>query len=319
MVSVLRYKHNPIIKPNKNNQWESLASFNGCTIKDNGKFHIVYRALSNTIHHRGAWMNLSSIGYASCKDGFNFVGRKLLVKPDIEWDMFGCEDPRITKMDGKYFIFYTGISTWPPTPAGIKIGVAVTKDFNDIEKHGVTFFNSKAMAMFPDKVGGKIFGILTVHTDLPPSKICIVSFDNEEQIWSKSFWKEWYSRLDEHVAPLQRGPADQVEIGAPPVKTKDGWLLIYSYIKNYLSPPPTFGVEAVLLDLKDPKKVVGRLEEPLLVPIAEYELYGNVPNIVFPSGALAQNGQLLIYYGGADTSCCVAICDLKELLEGIKK
>jgi len=317
MVHVFRHKGNPILKPNKDNQWESQATFNGCVVKDNGKFHIVYRAMYYHPSYRGMEINLSTIGHATSEDGTNFENRRLLINPEFGWEMFGCEDPRITKLGRKYFIFYTCLSTYPPTPGGIKIGVAVTKNFKDMEKHSVTFFNSKAMAMFPEKIGGKIFGILTVHTDLPPSKICVVSFDKEEQIWLNTYWKDWYSRLDEHVVPLSRSGKDQVEIGAPPIKTKKGWLLIYSYIKNYLSPPPTFGIETVLLDLKDPSKIVGRYSEPLLVPREEYELYGNVPNIVFPSGALVHNGKLFIYYGAADTTCCLATCDLEELVEKV--
>ena len=317
MVNVFRYKDNPIIKPNKDNLWEADATFNGCTIRDRDKFHIVYRSMGYNPSYRGMGINLSTIGYATGNDGFNFTARRLLVKPEFGWEMFGCEDPRITKLDGKFYIFYTTLSTWPPTAGGIRVGVAVTKDFKEIKKYGVTFFNSKAMAMFPEKINGKIAAVVTVHTDLPPSKICMATFDKEEQIWSYNFWKDWYSRWEEKALPLSRSPVDQVEIGAPPVRTKHGWLLIYSYIKNYLSPPAKFGIETVLLDLKDPSKVVARLEDPLLTPKAEYELYGNVPNIVFPSGALINDGKLFIYYGAADTTCCVATCDLEALFDAM--
>ena len=317
MVNVFRYKGNPIIKPNKDNPWEAQATFNGCAIKDNNRFHIVYRAMGHVDSYHGMGMDLSTIGYAKSKDGFNFTDRRQLIKPEQGWETYGCEDLRITKMDGKFFIFYTSLSTWPPTAGGIKLAVAVTKDFQNIERHPVTFFNSKAMAMFPKRIGGELAAILTVHTDIPPSKICIATFDNEEQIWSRPFWEEWYSRLGEHIIPLSRSDVDQIEIGAPPVKTKYGWLLIYSYIKNYRAPPPTFGIETVLLDLTDPRKIIGRLETPLLTPKTEYEIYGNVPNIVFPSGALVYDGKLFVYYGGADTTCCVATADLEELLEKI--
>jgi len=79
-----------------------------------------------------------------------------------DWDKYGCEDPRVTKMDGKYYIFYTALSRYPFTADGIKVGVAVTRDFKTVEKHQVTTFNSKAMAMFPSA--------LTVNTPryLPP-------------------------------------------------------------------------------------------------------------------------------------------------------
>ena len=63
------------------------------------------------------------------------------------------------------------------------------------EKHLVTPFNAKAMALFPEKIGGKMWSVLTVHTDKPPSKICIASFDNEEEMWSENFWKKWYKNF----------------------------------------------------------------------------------------------------------------------------
>lgn len=103
-------------------------------------------------------------------------------------------------------------------------------------------------------------------------------------------------------------------MGAPPIKTKHGWLLLYSYIKNYFSSPVTFGIEAVLLDLKDPTKIVARTDRPLLVPEADYEKFGAVPNIVFPSGALVKKNKLFLYYGAADTSCAVACGNLDELI-----
>ena len=84
----------------------------------------------------------------------------------------------------------------------------------------------------------------------------------------------------------QNDEKDQVEVGSAPLKTKDGWLVFYSYIYNYFSPPAIFGVQAVLLYLDDPKKIVGEVKRPFLVPEEEYEYYGRVPHIVFPSGAL---------------------------------
>ncbi len=317
MVVVGRYKGNPILKPNETHPWEAKAAFNGCVIKDRGKFHIVYRAMSYDQLHRKIKMSVSSIGYAVSKDGLNFTNRRALIRPELDWDIFGCEDPRITKINGKYFIFYTALSNYPPSAEHIKSGVAITKNFKDLEKHQVTTFNSKAMALFPKKISGKIVGILTVNTDMPPSKICIIQFDKEEDIWSKIYWDFWKLSLDDYVVHLSRSEKDQVEVGAPPIKTKHGWLLIYSYIKNYLSPPPSFGIEAALLDLKDPTKIIGSTTNPLLVPKTEYELYGNVNNVVFPSGAIVEGDRLLIYYGAADTTCCVAMCDLKELLEEI--
>jgi beta-1,2-mannobiose phosphorylase / 1,2-beta-oligomannan phosphorylase len=129
------------------------------------------------------------------------------------------------------------------------------------------------MSLFPKKIAGKYAVVLTANTDIPPSKIAVAYFDREEQMWSPTYWKSWYSALDQNTIPLQRSLKDHVETGAPPIKTKHGWLLIYSYIKNYLSPPAVFGVEAVLLDLHDPQKIIARTEKPLLVPQEKYEIW----------------------------------------------
>jgi beta-1,2-mannobiose phosphorylase / 1,2-beta-oligomannan phosphorylase len=121
--------------------------------------------------------------------------------------------------------------------------------------------------------------------------------------------------LPRHTIPLLRDPHDHVEIGAPLVKTDAGWLMIYSYIKNYRSSQKFFGVEAALLDLTDPQKVLGHSTHPILYPEFDYELTGLIPNIVFPSGALVYNNNLGVYYGAADMRVCLATCALDELLE----
>jgi predicted GH43/DUF377 family glycosyl hydrolase len=221
-------------------------------------------------------------------------------------------------LDGKFYVFYTALSAFPFTAASIRVGVAVTNDFQKIdEKHPVTPFNAKAMSLFPEKINGRFAVVLTANTDIPPSKIAVAYFDREEQMWSPSYWMDWYASLNQHTIHLQRSSKDHVEAGAPPIKTKDGWLFIYSYIHNYLSPPAVFGVEAVLLDLNDPRKIIARTDKPLLVPQEKYEKYGKVPNIVFPTGALVKDGILSIYYGAADNTCAVATCKLNTLLENM--
>ena len=137
-------------------------------------------------------------------------------------------------MNGKFYIFYTALSTFPFCPSCIKVGAAITNDFKNIkEKHLVTPFNSKAMSLFPEKVAGRYAVVLSVNTDLPPTRIAVAYFDREEQIWSPTYWEGWYSLLNDNIIPLERSPKDHIEAGAPPIKTKYGWLLIYSYIQNY--------------------------------------------------------------------------------------
>lgn len=313
MFEFKRSEENPILIPNHVNDWESEAVFNGCpVVDDSGKAHLLYRAVSSS--------RASSIGYASSSDGVHFKDRRQFIKPEYDWERFGCEDPRVTKFENKYYVFYTALSTFPFSADGIKVGLAITKDFEKIEeKHLVTPFNAKAMALFPEKVNGLMSAILTVDTDRLPSKICIACFDHENQIWSPDYWNEWYKSLDKHTITLVRSPQDHVEVGAPPIKTKHGWLLFYSYIQNYFSPPASFGIEAVLLDLDNPRKIIARTEKPILTVQEEYEKYGAVPNIVFPTGAFIKEGKIYLYYGAADTVCALAVGEIAELLKDLLK
>jgi predicted GH43/DUF377 family glycosyl hydrolase len=70
-----------------------------------------------------------------------------------------------------------------------------------------------------------------------------------------------------------------------------------------------------LLDLENPKVIVGEVKRPFFAPDEEYELYGRVPSIVFPSGAIVKGRSVYLYYGGADTTSCVALLDLRNVLE----
>jgi len=317
MIYFKRSEENPILIPSRKNVWEEKAVFNGCAVKEKNKFHMVYRAISPASQVGNVKIEASSIGHATSSDGVHFKNRRQFIAPEYNWEMYGCEDPRVTKINGKYYIFYTAISAYPFTPQGIKVAVAITKDFKTIkEKHQVTTFNSKAMALFPEKINGQMVGILTANTDMPPAKIALAFFDSESQMWSPDFWNKWYASLDRNTLFLLRSENDHVEMGAPPVKTKYGWLLVYSYIRNYFQESlRSFGIEAVLLDLKNPQKILTRTEKPLLFPEESYELKGMVPNVVFPSGVIVDKGKLLLYYGAADNYCCLAELRLKDLIE----
>ncbi|MDH4330381.1 MAG: hypothetical protein OEV93_02415 [Candidatus Moranbacteria bacterium] len=314
-----RFPNNPILGPDKENSWEAQAVFNACSVKDGNTNHLLYRALSNPQIYMGYEMRLSTIGYTKSKNEFSYINkRKLFIQPEHDWERFGCEDPRVTKFEGEYFIFYTALSNFPHTPDGIKVGVAITDDFECIkEKHRVTNFNSKAMALFPSRVNGKITAILTVNTDKPPVKIAIAQFDDKEQIWSNDFWNKWYESISEHTLHLRRSIDDHIEVGAPPIKTERGWLIVYSYIQNYKADKPVFGIELALLDLENPLHVLWRTDEPIMVPEEYYEKVGDVKNIVFPSGAFIKNNRLYIHYGAADTACCLASVELDEISRDI--
>jgi predicted GH43/DUF377 family glycosyl hydrolase len=262
---------------------------------------------------------VSSIGYAKSVDGIHFENRKPLVVPEESWEQFGCEDPRVTKIDDTYYIFYTALSKLPFSADGIKVAVATTRDFSKIEKkHLVTPFNAKAMALFPERINGKLVAVLTANTDLPPARIGIEEFDIEEDLWNEEKWMVWYEHLETNSIDPRRSVNDHVEVGAPPIKTDHGWLLIYSYIQNYFGGGRrVFGIEALLLDFNDPRKVLGRTKSPFLIPERTYEKYGLIPDIIFPSGALIEGKKLEIYYGAADTTCCSASVYLDGLVESL--
>lgn len=316
MISLTRAAENPILLPSNTSEWEKKATFNGCVTLRDDLVQMVYRAQSATIYYQGHSLSLSTIGHAQSKDGVHFTDHKQLITPEYVWELFGCEDPRITYFEGKYYIFYTALSNYPFNASGIKVGLAISSDLKTLEaKHLITPFNAKAMVLFPEKINDKIVAILTANTDLPPGKIALAYFDRMEELWDDNYWKRWYAYLDDHTLPLLKNPNDQVEVGAVPLKTEKGWLFIYSYIKNYHTDQKEFGIEAVLLDPKNPSSILTRTEKPLLIPDAEYERFGEVPNIVFPTGAIIQGDILSVYYGAADTSTAIARCNLTELLK----
>lgn len=315
MVSLKRSPENPIVKPNPDHPWEHDGAFNGCVVFAKGEYHMVYRALSSLTQQNGANLQVSSIGYATSTDGVHFKDHRQLITPTEAWETYGCEDPRITFFEDKFYIFYTALSTYPFSAYGIKVAVAISSDLQTFEKHPVTTFNSKAMGLFPERVNGKIAALLTINTDLPPAKICLALFDKIEDLWSPFYWTEWYDNANNHILHLMRDVRDQVELGAPPIKTDKGWLVIYSYIGNYLSNKKTFGIETVLLDHDNPSKIIGKNSSPLITPQEDYELHGIVPNVIFPSGAVIHDQELFVYYGAADTNCALATCSLSELLD----
>lgn len=319
MINIIRNSKNPIFYPNPKNPWESKAAFNGSVVSQNGKYEMLYRAVSQKQFISGAELELSIIGRAESNNGLDFSEREIFTKPTEEWEKFGCEDPRVTFLDNEYFVFYTALSGFPPSAGSIKIGLAISDDLKTVkEKHPVTPFNSKAMALFPEKINGKYYAVLTANTDNPPSQIAIASFNKKEDIWSKDYWEKWYNSISEHALPLQWSTMNQIEVGAVPVKTPYGWLVVYCDIKNYFAGKRTVQIKAVLLDLNNPEKIIGKVDEPLLVPQTEYESKGEVPDTIFPTSVVYDKNKFLIYYGATDTNICVAEISEKELYSNIR-
>ena len=317
MYVVKRSHHNPILVPYRDHYWESFATFNMSVIKKGKDFYGVYRAIGASDVLRQP-EQMSVIGLGISKDKTHFEECVPFITPQEEWEKYGCEDPRITFFEGNYYIFYTALSKYPFEASGIKVAVAISKDLKKVnERHLVTPFNAKAMTLFPNRINGKITVLVTVNTDMPPSKIAIAQVNKIEELWNQKFWDKWYREIDEHVIDLKRSSSDHTEVGATPIKTSRGWLFLYSHIQNYFGGDTAdriFGIEAVLLDLNNPLKIIGRTEGPILVPREAYELLGHVSDIVFPSGAILEKDTLFIYYGAADTTTCMAHVNITDLV-----
>lgn len=316
MFTVTRSRHNPVLIPIPEHYWEAFATFNPSPVKRGRTTFLLYRAMSlpdvlTTPNQR------SIVGIAQSTDGKHFIKHAPFIVPEDEWEKFGCEDPRVTYFEGAYYVFYTALGAHPFSAEGIKVAVAVSKDLKKVnERHLVTPFNAKAMALFPERIGGKVTAIFSAHTDMPPAKMAIVQTDEVAGLWAKETWTDFEANIPARSIDPRRTPYDHVEVGAPPIKTPHGWLLVYSHVQNYFpgqDAPRIFGVEALLLDHEDPTKIIGRTKGPLLSPEESYERAGHVDNIVFPSGALLYGDTIHLYYGAADTTGCQASINMADL------
>lgn len=319
MYVLRRSTHNPFLSPIADKHWEAQATFNPSPVMQGDITHVFYRALGkpDTLMTPAG---LSTIGKAISLDGRHFQNRRQFIIPEEAWEQYGCEDPRVTFFEGKYYVFYTALGGQPFGPGNIKVACAISKDLEHVdERHLITPFNAKAMTLFPERIGGKITVLLTAHTDEPPAKIAVAQCDHIEELWDLAFWEKWHSEIDSHTINPLRFDHDHVEVGSQPIKTPYGWLLFYSYIQNYFGGGErVFGIEGLLLDLSDPHQIVGKTKGPIMVPEEIYERYGMVPNIVFPSGALLhENDRVDIYYGAADTVCAKASLNLPDLLSAM--
>ena len=325
MLIVKRSPQNPLIVPTRAHSFEAIGAFNPSVVRESETTHLFYRALAEPDRMRTPDRGFSTVGYAPSSDGVSFENRQVVISPTESWEHYGCEDPRATYFEGKWYVFYTALGGYPFGPDNIKVAVAVGDSPTTLtEKHLVTPFNAKAATLFPERVDGDVVLLPTAHTDFteehPRPTIAIARAKNIEEFWSEEFWNTWHNVMHEHALPdVRRADSEHMEIAARPVRIKEGWLLVYSHIQDYYDEPNRiFGVEALLLKDTDPKTILARTNYPFMVPEESYERYGIVTNVVFPTGAVVDGDRLDIYYGAADMSCARASLSLLDLLETMK-
>jgi predicted GH43/DUF377 family glycosyl hydrolase len=339
-LKVVRCPENPIVRPGLY-EWRMAVTFNPAVIYDEGKFYMYERAAG------GLRPFHCYIGMLESEDGIHF--KHTLPEPVITPEMCGSkygsvQDPRIVRIDETYYItFAFRPYAWCSNPTGVGVpesyqvefpgfsgkdednqtrsGVAASKD--RIHWTIVGWVNpppadDRNVILFPEKINGR-FAVLrrpsafvgtdTKHTDEQP---CIrISFSDDLKSWSEP---------QVVIRPQYKWEDNRIGGSTPPIRTKDGWLVFYHGVQSIY--PPTrrvvYRMSAMLLDLKDPTKVLARCPEPIMEPQEYYEKFGlYIPNVIFPTAAVVKDGLVHIYYGVCDTAIALATISLDDLLRHI--
>jgi len=323
-----KYSGNPILSPNPGQSWESLAVCNPGVIYDRGVFHMLYRCAGNDSSH------IVRFGLATSKDGYNFrrSSTKPLLSPSVDGEDAGCiEDPRIVKIDGHFLITYAYRPYFPrrywlnadnsafnprdrtqPKAFGENLtssGLLLSQDLKTFRRLGrITdpTLDDRDVILFPEKINGK-FALLRrpqqwtgakYGTKYPAIWIC---FGDDLLKWGK-----------DHLLAQGRFHWERKIGGAtPPLKHKKGWLMIY----HGVDAKGVYHVGAMMLDLKQPRKVIARTPEPIMSPETKHERCGLYPHgVVFPTANIVLGGKLFVYYGCADKYIGVATADFDQLV-----
>lgn len=292
-----RWERNPLITmldiPYKCN-----TVFNAGVTKFNDEYYMLIRVESLQGH--------SVILVANSHDGYHFTvdAAPCMYPSNFEpfktYEARGVEDPRITLLDGKYYVLYTAYSCYGP-----RLGLAKTEDFKTFERIAlVSEPGNKDGVLFPRKINGQY-----VRLDRPIGNEIgniWISYSNDLIHWGNT----------EILAEIREGRWDFYRIGAsvPPIETEKGWLEIYHGVK-FTTSGPIYRLGALLLELENPGKVIGRSDIPLLTPREIYERVGDINNVVFSCGAIVEDdGEVKLYYGAADTCICLATAHIDDIL-----
>ncbi|MBP9839620.1 MAG: hypothetical protein KBC44_01410 [Candidatus Pacebacteria bacterium] len=321
-VKLERAWHNPIISP-RAYPWESKATFNPAAFLHDDKVYIMYRAIGED--------DMSVLGYAVSNDGkrinerpTHFAYRRYMAVSDFAVPIFydsgggwagGCEDPRLTLIGDTLYLLYTAFDGWGSVRiamANIKLDDFKNKKWNKWSKPVLISPPGeihKNWVLFPEKIKGK-YAIL--HSITPDVLVDYVddldSFDGNKFIKSnhgggafgEDSWDNWV-----------RG------VGPTPIKTSLGWLVLYHAMDK--NDPNRYKLGALILDSKNPEKILYKSKAPILEPDLHYENEGHKWGVIYSCGAVVKDGELFVYYGGADKVTCVATIELKELLNDLKK
>jgi len=296
---VTRYNGNPILtKDDIPYQVETVH--NAGVVKFDGKYIMLFRSHLAT--------GRSIIGLAESGDGFKFkASDEPFMTPSkdgvfAEYEEYGVEDPRITPLEGAFYITYSAYSRH-----GVRIGLAKTTDFKSVERVAfITQADYRNTVIFPEKINGRYVKLDRPHSDISPWSIWI-SYSPDLHYWGDS--KVVMKPVKYHWDEMKIGP------GAVPIKTEKGWLSIYHGVFPTMD-GSVYRLGAALHVLDEPEIILGIGDRWILQPEDEWEVVGYVHNVVFSCGAVPEeDGTLKLYWGGADKVMCVGTAVIDELVE----
>lgn len=222
---------------------------------------------------------------------------ELVIVPTGPDETQGVEDARFTRFveeDGStaYYATYTAFDGTDIAPHLLR-----TEDFRtfDIGQVAGPAATNKGMALFPRRINGRFWALSRWDRENNG-----VASSTDGRTWSAAVTIQTPERAWELI---------QLGNCGSPIETADGWLVL----THGVGPMRTYGIGAILLDLDDPTKVIGALEEPLLTPTGD-EREGYVPNVLYSCGALLHGESVLIPYGCSDSSIRFAVADLPAVL-----
>ncbi len=327
-----------------NNEFENNGVLNPGIYQEGNTVHILYRAVQNG--------NISTIGYAKTDGPFNIVERRNypLINRDFDYESRGVEDARIVKIEDTYYITYTAYDGSNAMGA-----LATSKDLVTFEKHGIItpkinyenyeryalcngyklnpkyhhyyrlhkemglinddlrLLRDKDVVLFPRKIKGKF---VMLHRIWPG--IQIVFFEHWSEL-TELFWKKYIENLADYIVLDPKGifEVNYIGAGGPPIETADGWLLIYHSAQETTT-GCIYHAKAALLQLDKPEVEISRLDMPLFSPTKNWEIEGEVNDVVFPTGHALFGEDLYIYYGAADKHIAVVKMKIHEVLNELK-
>jgi beta-1,2-mannobiose phosphorylase / 1,2-beta-oligomannan phosphorylase len=298
---IQRYAGNPILTPAE--IAGANAVFNSSVTRFENRYVGVFR-----VETRKGFQTLRVAWSDDGISGWKFDPDEILVpteEPFISQEQ-ARYDPRITKIEDAYYICHASESHF-----GCQISVARTRDFKKFEKIAVASEpTNRNMVLFPEKING-----LYVRLDRP------FESGTRGNIWISYSPDLVYWGRSECIMQSRTFAWDQGKIGpgAPPIRTSEGWLVLYHGCTPRIN-GTIYKAGVALLDLADPRKVIARGQEYIMAPREAYERVGDVPNVCFPTSTIAypEKDELRIYYGGADTVFCLATAKISELIEFAK-